>query len=136
MTLSNPKKQLAMVRSPLRLRSQLRSHPVAENFRINRQVLSPHSINRLVHHYHSASAELYPACLLERILGSGKGVVGWTFVEQIAEFGMVVVVWIAVAAAAAEGLLVVVVVVDQTVALAVAAVVAVDRSEVAVVAVE
>ena len=61
------------------------------------------------------------------MLGSGKGVVGWTVVEGIAGFEMVVVVWVAVVAA--ESL---VVVVDQTVALAGAAVVAVDRSEVAV----
>lgn len=89
-----------------------------------------------MHHYHSASAELYPACLLERMLGSGRGIVGWTVVERIAEFerGALVVraATVAAVAAAAESL----VVVDRTAALVVAAVVAVDQSEVAVVAVE
>lgn len=87
-----------------------------------------------MYRYHSASAELYSACLLERMLGSGRGVVGWSAVERIAGVEMVVVVWVAavvVVAAAAEGL-----VVDRTAALAVAAVVPVGWSQVAVVAVE
>ena len=51
--------------------------------------------------------------LLERRFGSGREVVGWTVVEWIAGFEMVVVVWVAVAvvvvvAAAAESLVVVV----------------------------
>ena len=67
------------------------------------------------------------------MLGSGGGFVGWSAVERIAGFEMVVVVWVAaVAVAVAESLLVV----DRTAALAVAAVVHVGWSQVAVVAVE
>ena len=134
MTLPNLTKHLAMVRFPARLTSPLRSRPVAESFRINCQVLRGHLINRSVHYHHSASVELHPACLFDRVFGAGRVVVGSTAVERIAEFARAaLVVGAAVAAAAVEGLVVVVVLVDRTAALAVAPV---DWPEVAVGAVE
>ena len=109
-----------MARSLVRLTSPLKSHPIAESFRMNCQVLRSHLINHLVHCYHSASAELYPAYLFDRIFGAERAVVGRTVVEEFAEFERIALV---VRAVAVEGLLVVV---DQTAALAGAAVVSVD----------
>ena len=123
-------KNLEKVCSLVRLMRPLKSHLVAGRCRTNCQGLRYHSINRPVHYYHSASAELYPACLFDRSFGAEEAVVGWTAGEQIAESERAVVVWAAVVAAAVEGL---VVVVDWTAAVVVAAV-AVDRPEVAVVA--